>query len=120
MKREKNMMEKETNTLYQMKLGDLWRYIKTQNTLFWLVNLYLFFEYVRPQTLYKSLDILPYAQIIILIALFLLITQGGFGRVKNPLNKLIVLYFIVILASSFFALSPSISYSKLSEFISWM
>jgi len=119
-KREKNMMEKETNTLYQMKLGDLWRYIKTQNTLFWLVNLYLFFEYVRPQTLYKSLDILPYAQIIILIALFLLITQGGFGRVKNPLNKLIVLYFIVILASSFFALSPSISYSKLSEFISWM
>lgn len=103
-----------------MKMGDIWTYVKSQDILFWLVNLYLFFEYVRPQTLYKSIDILPYAQIILLVTLVLAMLQGALGRVKNPINKLIVLYFFVILASSAQALSPEISYGQIKFFIAWM
>ncbi|KAB2890435.1 MAG: hypothetical protein F9K32_08695 [Desulfobulbaceae bacterium] len=108
------------NKLYAMRISEIWNYVEKQDLLFWLINLYLFFEYVRPQTLYRALDILPYAQIIILLTLALATIRGTLGKVSNPLNKLIVLYFLVILASSVQALSPETSYSKLSEFISWM
>lgn len=108
------------NPLYSMKLARLWAYVKTQDALFWLVNIYLFFEYVRPQTLYKALDIMPYAQIVLLTSFASAVFKGVFGSVKNPLNKLLVIYFLVILASSFQALSPETSFAKISEFIAWM
>lgn len=108
------------DNLYEMKIGEIWTYLKRQDALFGLINLYLFFEYVRPQTLYKALDIMPYAQIILVVTLALAVFKGCLGRVKNPLNKLIIIYFLVILASSFQALAPQISFEKLSEFIAWM
>ena len=115
-----NVKNGGNNKLYSMKLGELWAYVKTQDALFWLVNVYLFFEYVRPQTLYPVLDIMPYAQVVLLVSLTLAIFKGVIGRVKNPLNKLLVVYFLVIVASSFQALSPDVSFDKLSEFVSWM
>ena len=108
------------NNLYEMKIGEIWRYLKRQEALFWLVNIYLFFEYIRPQTLYKSLDIMPYAQIVLILTLGIALIKGQLGRVKNPLNKLIVIYFLVILVSSFQAISPEIAFGKLSDFIAWM
>jgi len=38
--------------LYAVRVKEIWAYLKTQDALFWLINLYLFMEYVRPQTLY--------------------------------------------------------------------
>lgn len=108
------------NNLYEMKIGELWGYLKRQEALFWLVNIYLFFEYIRPQTLYPSLDIMPYAQIVLILTLGLAVLKGRLGLVKNPLNKLLVIYFLVILASSFQALAPEIAFGKVSEFIAWM
>ena len=113
-------MDTGMNTLYEMKIGEIWRYLKKQEALFWLINLYLFFEYIRPQTLYKALDIMPYAQIVLIVTLGIAVSKGCLGRVKNPLNKLLVIYFFVILASSFNALAPEVSFGKLSEFIAWM
>jgi len=108
------------NNLYEIKINALWGFVKKQDTLFWLINLYLFFEYIRPQTLYKTFDIIPYAQIILILSLILSVMQGQLGRVKNPLNKLIVIYLLVIFASSFFALSPENSFENLPGFISWV
>lgn len=106
--------------LRELKARDIWGYLKRQDLLFWLVNVYLFFEYVRPQTIYPVLDFLPYNQTVILFTLFLLITGNVEPFVRNGANRLLLLFFAVILFSSFFALSPARAFAKLPDFIAWM
>lgn len=107
-------------TLYQVKVKGIWEYLKTEDALFWLVNIYLFFEYVRPQTLYPSIDIIPFTRIIIIMAVGLALIRGRLFSTFNVMNTLLVAFFIVVLLSSILALNPSDSFSKLPEFIIWM
>lgn len=108
------------NHLYAMKAKEIWAYMKTQDITFWLINVYLFMEYVRPQTLYPAIDILPYSQIIIVLTLCLFLLRGNFDLVENPLNKLLVLYSLVVILSSLFAISPAVSFMNISIFMSWV
>ncbi|WP_136514438.1 O-antigen ligase family protein [Geomonas edaphica] len=106
--------------LIRMKFGTLWRGFNREGLLFLLVNLYLFFEYVRPQTLYPALDVVPYNKIIIISTLVLLLIKPERPPVKNPLNVLLACFTIVVLLSSLFAMSPAIAFDKLTVFISWV
>ncbi len=108
------------NNLYQVKVKEIWEYLKGEDALFWLVNIYLFFEYVRPQTLYPAIDVIPFTRIIIIVTLGLALVKGRLFAVRNPMNNLLVAFFVVILFSSILALNPGVSYSKLSDFILWM
>lgn len=115
-----NRVNAATGDLYSLKIRDLWAFFKSQDILFWLISLYLFLEYVRPQTLYPALDILPYTQIVILFTLFLLFLQKKKKLVSNIENRLILMFFVVVLFSSIFAMSPETSFTKLPEFIAWI
>lgn len=106
--------------LMELKARDIWEYLKSQDILFWLVNIYLFLEYVRPQTIYPVLDIPPYTQIVILFTLFLLISGNREPFVRNGVNWLLLLFFTVIFFSSIAAISPSIAFAKLPDFIAWL
>ena len=46
---------------YALKMRRLWEFIKAQPASFWLINIYLFFEYVRPQQIYPAMDVIPWA-----------------------------------------------------------
>lgn len=106
--------------LTSLKLRDIWAFFKSQDILFWLINLYLFFEYVRPQTMYPVLDVVPYNFIIILLTLFLLLTRQKIKLVGNVENRLLFCFSVVVLLSSALAISPQISFAKMSIFISWV
>ncbi len=106
--------------LYAIKISAIWEYIKTQDLLFWLVNIYLFLEYVRPQALYPAIDVIPYAQIVILWALFLSISKGNAFPMGNPASKLLLVFFFVIVISSVLALNPNYAFASLPDFITWM
>ena len=106
--------------LCAIKIKEIWAYLKTQDASFWLINIYLFFEYVRPQTLYPVIDIIPYAQIVLILTIVLFFLKKDHIYTKNIINKLLIFYFIIVIASSINALSPDAAYDKLSIFISWM
>ena len=36
--------------MFRVRPRAIWRFLRTQPASFWLVNFYLFLEYVRPQT----------------------------------------------------------------------
>ncbi|MBJ6749824.1 O-antigen ligase family protein [Geomonas anaerohicana] len=106
--------------LYFIRMKDIWQSVSAQDTLFWLANIYLFLEYVRPQTLYPSIAVIPFARITIALGMLFLLL-GNLNRfVKNPVNKLMIMMLLVILISSANALSPGIAFSKVSDFISWI
>jgi O-antigen ligase len=106
--------------LRAVKASGIWGYLKTQDILFWLVDIYLFLEYVRPQTLYPVLDVLPYTKIVILLTTFLLVIDKREPFVRNIENRLLLLFFVVIVLSSTFAMSPGLSFEMLPDFIAWM
>jgi len=110
----------ENQDLSCLRIRDIWAYFKSQDILFWLINFYLFLEYVRPQTLYPVLDVMPYNMIVILLTLFLLITRKGFKLTANVENRLLFCFSMVVVLSSIFAISPEIAFGKLSIFISWV
>jgi len=83
-------------------------------------NIYLFFEYVRPQTLYPDLDVLPFAKMTLILTIILFFLKGKLPSVENIENKLIILFLLVILTSSYNAMSSSIAFDKVPEFISWI
>jgi O-antigen ligase len=81
--------------------------------------MYLFFEYVRPQSIYPSLDIAPWVPIILFLSGLVLFLSGDFKAQPNKLNKLIVCYGLVVLLSSSFSQYPLISFSRLRVFFDW-
>lgn len=107
--------------LYAIRIKGIWAYLKSQDVLFWLINIYLFLEYIRPQTLYPALDVLPFAKIILIITLLLLLLKrSDFTYVRNAASKLLILFFMVILLSSSFAMSPMVAFQMIPDFIAWM
>lgn len=107
------------NSLYTLEASNIWAYIKTQDILFWLINIYLFMEYVRPQTLYPALDILPYGKIILIMA-FVILVFKKIPVPTNSANKLIVLFTLIVILSSVTAISPAVSFDKISDYLVWV
>jgi O-antigen ligase len=106
--------------LYNLKFIDIKRAIKTEDNAYLLVLLYLFFEYVRPQTLYPVIDFVPYSKIVISICFVIYFLQKDKIGVENSANTLMIIFAIVIAISSFLGLSFSLSIKYWSDFISWM
>lgn len=106
--------------LYAVRVKEIWAYLKTQDALFWLINIYLFLEYVRPQTLYPSIDVFPMTRSVLILTFGLFLLRHKSAIVKNPINKLLILFFAVILISSVFALSPGMAFKAVPDFMVWM
>jgi len=106
--------------LYRLEMGPMWRYFKSESFAFWMICLYLFFEYVRPQSIIPELDFLPWTQLAVLGSMAGCFIDKTVRWNKTPLNSLLFLFFILILISSVFAYESSISYRYLENFYTWL
>ncbi len=82
--------------------------------------LYVFFEYVRPQQIYESLQGPPYALFCIGVAALSFVVEGLRFRSKSMLNWLMLAFTLVVVLSSTFASYPEISFSKLNNYVNWI
>jgi putative inorganic carbon (hco3(-)) transporter len=104
------------NKFYQLNLKEITAYILAQRPSFWMILLYLVFEYMRPQSMYPAIDVFPWTQTILIIAAILTALEGKILRVKNNGNTFINIFFVVILISSVLALSPKTSFIGIKTF----
>lgn len=107
------------NGLYSLRPSAIWTVLKRQPPSFWLVCVYLFFEYVRPQLIYERIQGPPYARIVIILALIAFLFERRKVRFRMP-ELLLGIFSIVVLASSVMAYQPDTSYEKLSVYLSWV
>jgi len=104
---------------YSLNLKSLWEYFKQEHYSFWAVCGYLFFQYVRPQSIFPSIDILPWSKICIFLAI------GGWLSVRRARwvsvapSKWMVCYLLVIVASSLFAYRSDVSWFYFMNFFEW-
>jgi O-antigen ligase len=94
--------------------------LKQESAAYWWLCIYIFFEYVRPQAIYPAISIIPWAQISLLLAIATAFRDPSLKWVKNPESNLLILFLIVVLLSSLFAFSPSISWGKIDLVFNWV
>ena len=106
--------------LYAFKFVALWSALKKENLSLWMLCIYFFFEYVRPQSLYPVLDILPWMQTFMLASLVSAWLDTSVRWVSNIENKFIVLFAFVVILSGVFAFRPSVSLKYWDLLGGWM
>lgn len=102
-----------------LSAGALVQFVFRQKLSYILVCFYLFLEYVRPQSLYPALYILPWGQLAILLALACYWLEGGKIRF-DLLTRLVLVYTAVIAASTVTAYQPSVAIEGYELWISWV
>lgn len=108
------------NELLSCNPGVIWRRLRVEHISFWLICAYLFMEYVRPQTIYPVIDILPWTKLFVVGAFCTSFFDKSNVRNKSSLSGLLILYGVVVLLSSAFAYYPSISFGNLDVYFSWL
>jgi len=106
--------------LWQTKVKDIWRFLLRQPLSYWLVCIYLFFEYVRPQSIYESISFFPWAQATIFLCLGVLLLERGIPRFSTVISGLLGLYSLVVILSSLMAVRPDVSWAGIDLYFSWV
>lgn len=105
--------------LLALEIGALWRAFWAEHASFWAICAYLLIEYVRPQSIIRSLDILPWAQLAILMSAGMWVLDPRKRWVRDPTNKWMVAFLCVIILASFTAYWPDISRRHFIDFFGW-
>lgn len=113
-------VESVMKDLYAVKIRAIWAELKNERAPFLLLCTYLFLEYVRPQSIYPEIDVIPYALVTVVLTLAMYFYQSERPQVKNVENKLLGLYFLTVLLSSIFAYLPSVAFAKIQGFGAWL
>ncbi len=119
-KKLKNNPKINVQELYALKVGALWAALKQEHISLWLLCIYFFFEYVRPQTLYPIIDILPWTQIFLIATIIAAISDRSATWVSNAENKLLLIFAFIIVLSSIFAFRPSMAYDYKEVMGGWL
>jgi O-antigen ligase len=105
--------------LYAIQIRKIISTIREEGWAFIFICVYLFFEYVRPQSVYPPIDVIPWVPIVLFLSFGALFFSGNFKSQPNSLNKLIVCYALVVIFSSVFSQYPVVSFSKWRTFFDW-
>lgn len=106
--------------LYRASIPAVWRFLRTQPASFWLINIYLFLEYVRPQTVWPSLSVFPWAEAVLILTPVMMLVEGKLPRLPTIIGPLLVIYSVVVVISSFTAVNPAASYAGWKLYFSWV
>ncbi|HEX8904120.1 MAG TPA: O-antigen ligase family protein, partial [Longimicrobiaceae bacterium] len=112
--------ESPAASLYSLHPRELWRFMKTQKASFWLICLYLFLEYVRPQSIYDALAGPPYTRIALILCVICFFLEGKEFRFRTPADITLGVFTAVVLVSSLAAWKPEASWAKMPDYLSWV
>jgi len=96
------------------------RFWFTQPLSFWFIGLYLMFEYVRPQSIYTSIDVLPWTQVLVIGAAGALLVRGQKIGLPTIGGAALLLFTVIVFASTASAFSVTYAQLHLSEYYNWV
>lgn len=120
LKRNSKNTEVSLEDLYEVKIKSIWRAVKQEPLSFWAINAYFFFEYVRPQAIYTWLDVVPWAQLTLLVSLFSAFSDKTVKWVGCKQNNILIFFFGVVVLSGLFAFKPLVSWEAKTDIINWV
>lgn len=113
-----------TNTVesfYAFRFKEMWKYLTGESFSFWMICGYLFFEYFRPQSIYPAIDVIPWAQMFLMLALIGAVIDPKCKLVTTKVTKWMIFYLILVLISAYFvAYYPDASQRNLVHYYQWV
>lgn len=116
MPREKYTLQ----SLRSLNLGAIGAGLQKEGLALVFLLIYFIFEYIRPQILYRSIDILPWAQLFMILAIAASIVDKRITWQSNLLSKWFVIFGFVILLSGILALYPSAAWDYRNTMLGWL
>lgn len=107
-------------SLLALSPRSLWQAFWCESAAFISICFYLIVEYVRPQSIFPSIDIVPWAQSFLLAAAVTLRFDPSRAWVRATSNVWIVSFAIVILISCLQAHYIDVSLSRLWDMLGWI
>lgn len=105
---------------YAINIRSMWQGLKQESAAFWWLCIYVFFEYVRPQKIYPVIDVLPWAQIAILLAIVTAFSDSSVRLPKNRINILYIVFYCIVALSIVSAFRVPISLEAINTVINWI
>jgi O-antigen ligase len=112
-------VKRTDDQFFFLKLRPMWEFFRTQHFSFWMICIYLFFEYTRPQSIYPAIDILPWTRLFLIGSLIGAFADNTCGFVKSRASILLIFFAIAIFLSSLFAVYPEESREHFIDFYGW-
>ncbi|MBK8187805.1 MAG: hypothetical protein IPK77_11520 [Cellvibrio sp.] len=111
------MSNETVKNFYAFKVGAMWRHFKKQHFSFWMICGYLFFEFVKPQAIFPQLEVIPWAQLLLIGALIGSFVDPSVKWVSNTANIYIIILLLLIILSICFAQFPAVSMDNFMLFL---
>ena len=109
-----------TAHLFRLRVGDIWRFLLTQKASFWFLNLYMFFEYIRPQELRGYLNFFPFAQTALILTVAAFIFEGKWFSLRNAASWWLLGFTAIVIFSIVFALDQAQATKNLNVYFIWV
>lgn len=106
--------------LFSVRIAPIWKFVRSQPISFWLACAYLFIEYVRPQTRFPAIDVIPWGKTVVILGLIAVVMEHGLPRFRTIAGPLMVLFTVIVLLSSVFAFRSDVAFEEISLYLSWL
>ncbi|MDT8453028.1 MAG: O-antigen ligase family protein [Gammaproteobacteria bacterium] len=107
--------------LYSLRPRVLWQAFKSENFAFWMACAYLFFEYVRPQSIWPILNFYPYwGRTFVVLALLGWLVSANKQFVWTSATTGVFFLLFIITLSSYTAYWPQVSWQHFMDYFSWV
>src|SRR5690606_11403559 len=81
--------EGQASPLLRVQPTAIWRTLRNQPASFWLINIYLMLEYVRPQQVWEFLDVAPVALLTLTLTIAAFFVEGKSMRLSTGAGALL-------------------------------
>jgi O-antigen ligase len=105
--------------LYRLTFRGFKAQFARESFAFWMICAYLVVEYVRPQSIFEGLDLIPWGQIFLVAAFIGAVFDKDCRWVSSTSNTLMTIFLGVVLLSIVFAEYPEISRKYWFDFFGW-
>lgn len=113
-------MKIDSQNLLNLKLRSILKEFRSESVVLWFLCFYILIEYIRPQNMYQTLDVLPWGQTSILVAVISVFLSGSKANGHSMMDVLFATISIFIIFSGIFAWDTDSSLKYLTTFVSWI
>ena len=119
LQKKKKNQSVDIEDMYALKIGALWKGARQEHISFWMLCMYMLFEYMRPQVMFPQLNILPWGMLSLLLTIITIFLNKSVKWVENPINKLLIAFMLVLVISSIFSFNIDASLYRKEIMITW-
>jgi putative inorganic carbon (HCO3(-)) transporter len=107
-------------SLQSLKFRSFVEKFRAESAALWLLCLYIFMEYIRPQGMYPVLDVLPWGQLAILSCVVSVFITGNRPNGFGAMDKMFVAISVLVILSGIFAWNPAEALKHWTIYTSWL